>query len=527
MNLPPPVIFDPAMLADLPPPPPPIDDSSVTMFERTNSLCASMSPFIPKSTSLSDFPYVAEPEKEFQMLERLGKGSFGAVYKALHLATNHVVAVKKMLAEDIEEALQEIDIMKECDLIQIVKYFGHFEQGDHLWIVMEYCGLGSISDAMLLSKKGRLTEDEIASVMRDCLLALSYMHETKKIHRDIKPDNILLNDEGMCKLADFGVAGKTSTVDKRSTLTGTPYYIAPEVLREDESGYDARADIWSLGVVALQFAQGYVPYAELPPMKVMLHIAKNPAPTVKNAAEYSPSLIGFLNACLVKEPSRRASAKALLQEEFIKRAKTPAVAMATIVGSTSKALRDAGGLENALRTARGKPPLQESKSQSAIGSPSFLPPPAVSNSSSHSPSPSPVPFSPPPAAAAPPSFSPVLLSNSPSPKSRSSSFASSPSLQPAMDNKEKRSSQKLSALILKKSSDEKKKEEKKEKKEKKEKEKRPKKSDEEESGIKKMLSRFLSSRPSKEDLTKKKILLTMYDDDYYNSSSSPSKSKRK
>eukprot|EP01117_Protostelium_nocturnum_P007591 TRINITY_DN271_c0_g1_i1.p1 TRINITY_DN271_c0_g1~~TRINITY_DN271_c0_g1_i1.p1 ORF type:complete len:630 (+),score=205.34 TRINITY_DN271_c0_g1_i1:185-2074(+) len=311
------------------------------------------------SGALRTFTEGPDPQRQLEMLERLGKGSFGAVYKAKHTPTGSFIAVKKMLVEDLEECLSEIEIMKECSCPQVVDYFGHFMKDEHLWIIMEYCGLGALGDVMALSKRKTLVETEIASILRHMLLGLEYMHSLGKIHRDIKPDNVLLNEKGECKLADFGVAGKSSTLEKRSTLTGTPYYIAPEVLKEDESGYDARADVWSLGICALQLAQGAVPYAELPPMKVMLYIANNPAPQLKGAENFTPSFNSFVTQSLIKDPAMRASSRLLLESEFIRKASTTSneVTLASLIKDAGAAIKSAGGLESALKALKNAKPV--------------------------------------------------------------------------------------------------------------------------------------------------------------------------
>uniref|UniRef100_A0A183D842 non-specific serine/threonine protein kinase n=1 Tax=Gongylonema pulchrum TaxID=637853 RepID=A0A183D842_9BILA len=148
------------------------------------------------------------PEEVFDVVGKLGEGSYGSVHKAIHKETGHVLAVKRVPVDtDLQEIIKEISIMQQCDSKYVVKYYGSYFKNSDLWIVMEYCGAGSVSDIMRIRKK-TLNESEIAAVTRDVLKGLRYLHDLKKIHRDIKAGNILLNMEGHAKLADFGVAGQ-------------------------------------------------------------------------------------------------------------------------------------------------------------------------------------------------------------------------------------------------------------------------------------------------------------------------------
>jgi len=148
-----------------------------------------------------------DPTKDFQLLEKLGEGSYGSVWKAIHLKTQTTTAIKRVPVEnDLDEILNEIKIMKQCRSPYIISYYGSYFKENELWIVMEYCGAGSVSDLMRITDK-ILNEDQIAVVIKDSLKGLVYLHSLRKIHRDIKAGNILLNDKGESKLADFGVFG--------------------------------------------------------------------------------------------------------------------------------------------------------------------------------------------------------------------------------------------------------------------------------------------------------------------------------
>uniref|UniRef100_A0A8D0GG29 Serine/threonine-protein kinase 3 n=1 Tax=Sphenodon punctatus TaxID=8508 RepID=A0A8D0GG29_SPHPU len=261
-----------------------------------------------------------QPEEVFDVLEKLGEGSYGSVFKAIHKETGQVVAIKQVPVEsDLQEIIKEISIMQQCDSPHVVKYYGSYFKNTDLWIVMEYCGAGSVSDIIRLRNK-TLTEDEIATIVQSTLKGLEYLHFMRKIHRDIKAGNILLNTEGHAKLADFGVAGQlTDTMAKRNTVIGTPFWMAPEVIQE--IGYNCVADIWSLGITAIEMAEGKPPYADIHPMRAIFMIPTNPPPTFRKPELWSDEFTDFVKQCLVKSPEQRATATQLLQHPFVKSAK--------------------------------------------------------------------------------------------------------------------------------------------------------------------------------------------------------------
>ena len=269
---------------------------------------------------------MALTSERFELGPRIGRGSAGDVHTARDKLTDDVVAVKLVDLEEAEDEVEdiqrEISYLMQCSSPFVTKYLGCWlDPGStRLAIAMEYMAGGSVADLISDAFGGPLPESACAVVCRDLLYALDYLHGEGKIHRDVKCANVLLTGAGEIRLADFGVAGTlTQTLggNKRRTFTGTPFWMAPEVIQAHESdGYNSKCDIWSLGITAMEAANGTPPYSDLHPMRVLFFIPKNPPPRLEGAS-FSAEFKEFCAACLQKDPDRRPRAAQLVNHRFI------------------------------------------------------------------------------------------------------------------------------------------------------------------------------------------------------------------
>jgi len=263
------------------------------------------------------------PVDRFTFLNSIS--GFGEVFLSTNVRTGEKVAIKKMQInkKNREEYLAvEIGIMKTCQHENIVRFIDSYQVDDIVWVVMEYCGGGSLLEIVEIYDQFRLNERQVAYITRECVKALFYVHSMGRLHRDIKSNNILLSSKGQVKITDFGFAAQlTEEKQQRNTILGTAYWMAPEVIKGAE--YGPKVDIWSLGILVTEMVQGAPPYLNLPPTKALLYITTRDLPPVKNTSTWSPEFHDFLKRCLQREVAARATSEELLKHPWLKLACSP------------------------------------------------------------------------------------------------------------------------------------------------------------------------------------------------------------
>ncbi|XP_026324271.1 serine/threonine-protein kinase mig-15 isoform X7 [Hyposmocoma kahamanoa] len=289
-----------------------------------------LAPSVNCSLDDIDLSALKDPAGIFELIEVVGNGTYGQVYKGRHTKTGQLAAIKVMdVTQDEEEEIKlEINVLKKySNHRNIATYYGAFikksppGKDDQLWLVMEYCGAGSVTDLVKSTKGQSLKEEWISYICREILRGLSYLHSNKVIHRDIKGQNVLLTDNAEVKLVDFGVSAQLDrTIGRRNTFIGTPYWMAPEVIACDENPdatYDNRSDLWSLGITALEMAESQPPLCDLHPMRALFLIPRNPPPRLKSK-KWAKKFHGFIETVLVKDYHQRPYTEQLLKHPFIR-----------------------------------------------------------------------------------------------------------------------------------------------------------------------------------------------------------------
>lgn len=254
------------------------------------------------------------PNKKYTKQRKLGEGAAGEVFECVSKKTGRKCAAKIAPLSDLENVKQEIAMHAMSEHPNIVSYFETFQYKNELWMFIELMDGGSLTE--VLGKHIRWGEPQIAYVCREMIKGLAFLHRQHRLHRDIKSDNVLLNSDGEVKLGDFGFSvNLTEEQNKRKSVVGTPYWMAPELIRGLD--YNDKVDVWSLAITALEMADGEPPLINEKPLRALLLITINPPPTLVDESRWSKQFAHFLKCCLVADPKNRASTELLLMHPFI------------------------------------------------------------------------------------------------------------------------------------------------------------------------------------------------------------------
>ncbi|KAJ3274976.1 hypothetical protein HK104_003987 [Borealophlyctis nickersoniae] len=280
------------------------------------------------ATANGDEPTFSMLVDDYELGPPIGYGSSAVVYIAKYKPLNKTVSIKMIDLDmfernQIDELRREIQIMSLSKHPNLLPVYGSFVHGAKLYIVTPFLSAGSCLDIMKTAFTDGFDEASIATILRQALEGLSYLHKNGLIHRDVKAGNLLMDEDGLVQLADFGVSSSLMDTGERKglrkTFVGTPCWMAPEVM--EQSGYDYKADIWSFGITSLELATGHAPFAKYPPLKVLMLTLQNDPPTLDRETtkhKYSKAFKEMIDMCLVKDPAKRPTAEKLLQHKFFK-----------------------------------------------------------------------------------------------------------------------------------------------------------------------------------------------------------------
>ncbi|ELP89686.1 serine/threonine protein kinase PAK, putative [Entamoeba invadens IP1] len=293
------------------------DDDTAEMLEIDDP--ESVLPEKDTEMTLEQLAEPGLPEDFFENFSKIGEGAAGEVFLAQNKKDGKDFALKKCVitSKNEKSLINEIEIMKNCKHVNIVSFFGSYLEEGYVWVVMEFMDSGCLTEILTEYENGfKLTEPQMAFVLREVMRGLLYLHQRHKIHRDIKSDNILISSDGSVKIGDFGYAAQlTSQRDKRNSIVGTPYWMAPEVIRNKL--YDAKADIWSIGIMMMEMTEGDPPYMELPPLRALFLITTKGIPPLKERESWTPDLVKLVESCLMKDPNLRPTSEQVLESPFV------------------------------------------------------------------------------------------------------------------------------------------------------------------------------------------------------------------